>query len=106
MAYGYDVMQKRIVTAWLIFLGIVMLPILPLIPYSNCWYYSFKRYILEGFKGKIIPVASRRWRGYHCVYQDAEGQLWEYTMKKMPRYMPWWRMFIYKGVERRYRGKI
>ena len=100
------IVMKKFTTLWMIFLWFLLLPIIAFIPHSNCWYYSVKRWILEGFRGKVIPVESRRWRGYHCVYQDADGVLWEYTLKRMPRFMPWWKLIVYRGVERRYRGKI
>lgn len=97
---------RVLLTSWMVFLWFILLPVIYFLPQSNCWYYSVKRYILEGFKGKIIPVASKRWRGYHVVYQDRDGQLWEYTLTKMPRHMPWWKLIIYRGTERKYRGKI
>ena len=55
--------MKKLTTLWMIFLWFLLLPIIAFIPHSNCWYYSVKRWILEGFKGKVIPVESRRWRG-------------------------------------------
>ena len=99
-------MTKKLVTLWILFLWIFLLPIVPFINKSNCWYYAICRWVAEGFKGKVVPVASVRWRVYHCVYVDADGVAWEYTLKKMPRFMPWWKLVLYDGIVRRYRGKI
>lgn len=99
--------KHRLITVWAIIVGAIMYPVILFIPnYSNCWYYSLQRFVFEGFQGKVIPVASRRWRGYHCVYQDGDGELWEYTMEHMPRNLPWYRMLVYRGVVRKYRGKL
>tara|TARA_A100001035_G_scaffold280199_1_gene284597 strand:- start:7125 stop:7430 length:306 start_codon:yes stop_codon:yes gene_type:complete len=97
---------SKLMTLWMAFLWLVFLPIVPFISKSNCWYYSIWRWVSSGFKGKIVPVQSRRWRGYHCVYVDEHGIPWEYTMKKLPRFMPWWQFILYDGIVRRYRGKI
>ena len=97
---------RVLMTAWLFLLWFLLMPIVLLTPYSNCWYYAVKRLVFEGFVGKVVPIASKRWRGYHCVYQDVDGVMWEYTMKKIPRNLPWWKLIIYRGVERRYKGKI
>ena len=101
-----NMIGKKLVTTWMILLWVLLLPIIAFIPQSNCWYYAGKRWFLGGFRGKIVPVASRRWRGYHCVYEDEHGQLWEFTLHRMPKFVPWWKLILYRGIERKYRGKL
>ena len=99
--------RSKLVTVWAIIVGAVAYPIVLLMPnYSNCWYYSLQRFVFEGFCGRVVPIESRRWRGYHCIYVDHDGVPWEYTYEKMPRYLPWYKMLVYKGVVRKYRGKF
>lgn len=93
-----------IVTSWMIFLWTLLLPVAPFIKQSNCWYHVTKNRILWG--GKITVIKSKRWSGHHFVWTDRGGETWEYTVKKMPRFTPWWKLVLYSGVERKVRYKV
>ena len=54
----------------------------------------------------ITVIKSKRWSGHHFVWTDRGGETWEYTVKKMPRFTPWWRLVLYSGVERKVRYKV
>ena len=83
-------------------------PIAPIIQYFtgyyNCWYYCYYRKLTRG--GTVHWFQSKRYNGYHWVYQDNNGNAWEYTIPKMPKFTPWWDLLYYKGQERKFRGRI
>ena len=87
----------------MIFLWILLLPIIPFINYSNCWYYAMWHKIRHN--AKIIPMPSKRWSGHHWIWIDSESQAWEYTLTKMPKFTPWYKLVLYKGVVRKFRGR-
>ncbi len=87
---------------------ILLLPLVPFIEaetgYYNCWYYCMYRRLRYG--GKIHWLRSKRYNGFHWVYETNKGDKWEFTLKKMPRFTPWYFLLFYKGEERRFRGKL
>jgi|TARA_R100000005_G_C4915165_1_gene151033 hypothetical protein len=101
-------MKIHFITTMQYIVWIILSPLAPLIwaetGYYNCWYYCVYRKILFG--GKIHWLKSKRYNGYHWVYESENGEKWEYTLKKMPRFTPWYFLLFYRGVERKYRGKL
>jgi len=85
---------------------ITLIPLAPIIKikYYNCWYYCYYRLIIRG--GNVHRFRSKRYNGFHWVYEDNNNQLWEYTIPNMPKFTPWWKLLFYKGVERRFRHKL
>lgn len=87
---------------------VIWLSLAPLAPiikyvtgYYNCWYYCYYRLITQG--GKVHWLRSKRYNGFHWVYEDKNKKLWEYTLYSMPKFTPWWGLLYYKGVERKFR---
>jgi hypothetical protein len=95
-------MKKYIVTGWMIFLWVLIFPVPIFTRYSNCWYWSLWQKITKG--GHMIPYASKRWSGHHWVWKDNNGETWEYTtIRKLPKFSPWWTLVVYKGYSRKFR---
>ena len=46
---------------------------------------------------------SKRWIGYHVVWIDKDGQKFEYTIPRMKRDTPWYKMLFYDGKVRPFR---
>lgn len=98
-------MKKYIITGWMIFLWIIIWPVPFLTKYSNCWYWSLWKKITCG--GRMISIPSKRWSGHHWVWEDHDGNQWEYTTKrKLPKFSPWWTLVVYEGYSRRFRKKL
>lgn len=47
---------------------------------------------------------SKRWAGYHVIWVSPEGEAFEYTIPRMRRDTPWWKMLFYDGSVRRFRN--
>ena len=88
-------MKKKIITAWMLFLWTFAFFIPIFTQYSNCWYWSIWKKITKG--GRVIPIPSKRWGGHHWIWEDKDKVQWEYTLKGLPPYSPWWIMVVYKG---------
>lgn len=99
----FGVIRAWLLTILMLFIWTLLLPIAPFIPHSNCWYFAMKKRILRG--GKVHLIRSKRWSGHHWFWQDKNGLFWEYTMTRMPKFTPFWKLIMYRGVERRFRGK-
>ena len=69
---------------------------------NNCYFWTLERLIMEGGSAKWYP--SKRWRGYHVIWIDKQGQAWEYTIPKMARNTPWYHMLFYSGNVRKFRS--
>ena len=48
---------------------------------NNCYFWTLEKLIAEGGRAKWYP--SKRWRGYHVIWIDKEGQGWEYTVPRL-----------------------
>jgi len=94
-------MKRKLVTAWMIFIWIIIAPVIAFTSYSNCWYYALMQKIKYG--GNMVPISSKRWSGHHWIWIDEDMQPWEYTLTKMPKFTPWYKLIVYKGVVRKFR---
>ena len=68
---------------------------------SNCYFWTLERLIIEG--GRARWYNSQRWFGHHVIWIDKEGQGWEYTIPRMRRNTPWWKMLYYAGTVRKFK---
>ena len=96
-------MKHKLINLWMIFLWCFTFFIPIFTKYSNCWYWSLWQFAFKG--GRIIGIPSKRWGGHHWVWEDKDGVQWEYTLKGLPRYSPWWKMIVYKGFVRKFRTR-
>ena len=69
---------------------------------NNCYFWTLEKLITEG--GKAVWYPSRRWAGYHVIWVSPEGEAYEYTIPRMRRDTPWWKMLFYDGSVRRFRN--
>ena len=71
---------------------------------SNCYIWCAYKRIRYG--GQIKAVRSLRWKGYHTIWIDPQGQAWEYTIPRLKN-KPWWYVpILYNGVVRRIKTSI
>jgi len=68
---------------------------------NNCYFWTLEKLITEGGRAKWYP--SKRWAGYHVIWINPEGEAFEYTIPRMRRDTPWWKMLFYDGSVRRFR---
>lgn len=62
----------------------------------NCLFWVLYKKITQG--GVINYYKSKTWKGFHATWSDANGQEWEYTLKKIKK-QPWWYIpFCYEGI--------
>lgn len=92
---------KWLMTAWMIFIWIIIFPVPIFTRYSNCWYWALWKRITRG--GRMIPLASKRWGGHHWIWEDNNLVQWEYTLKGLPKYSAWWTLIVYNGFVRKFR---
>jgi len=95
-------MKRYLITAWMILIWCLLLPITPFIKQSNCWYYSVKKRISQG--GSIEAIASKYWSGYHFAWIDQDGVFHDYNVRyRLPDHSPWWKFILYSGREREFK---
>ena len=68
---------------------------------SNCYFWTLENLIVNGGRAQWYP--SKRWIGYHVVWIDNDGQKFEYTIPRMKRDTPWYKMLFYDGKVRPFR---
>ena len=69
---------------------------------NNCYFWTLENLITKG--GKAVWYPSKRWAGYHVIWVSPEGEAFEYTIPRMRRDTPWWKMLFYDGSVRRFRN--
>lgn len=68
---------------------------------NNCYFWTLERLISEG--GRARWYNSKRWFGHHVIWIDRDGQGWEYTVPRMSKGTPWYKMLFYNGTVRKFR---
>lgn len=68
---------------------------------SNCYFFVLEQWLMNG--GKAQWYQSKRWIGYHVIWVDRSGQKIEYTIPRLRRGTPWYKMLFYDGEVRRFR---
>lgn len=68
---------------------------------NNCYFWTLERLISRG--GRARWYNSKRWFGYHVIWIDDKGQGWEYTIPRMGKNTPWYKMLFYDGKVRKFR---
>lgn len=96
-------MKGWIVSGLLIVVFVWMWPIRLFTNKSNCYFWTLEQLIFRGGRAEWHP--SRRWIGLHVVWIATDGTPWEYTLANLNRNTPWYKLLIYNGIVRRYRGK-
>ena len=68
---------------------------------NNCYFWTLERLIVRG--GRARWYNSKRWFGHHVIWIDKAGQGWEYTVPRMAKNTPWYKMLFYTGTVRKFR---
>ena len=68
---------------------------------NNCYFWTLENIIRHGGRAEWYP--STRWVGYHVVWVRPDGEKLEYTIPRMKRDTPWYKMLFYQGKVRRFR---
>lgn len=68
---------------------------------NNCYFWTLEQIITRGGSAEWYP--SKRWKGYHVVWISPDGQKLEYTIPRLARGTPWYKMLFYRGTVRRFR---
>ena len=68
---------------------------------NNCYFWTLEKIIKYGGRAEWYP--SKRWNGYHVVWVQPDGTQLEYTLPKMSRNTPWFKMLFYNGKIRKFK---
>jgi hypothetical protein len=95
------VLYRKAITAFLMFIFFWTWPVRFLTRKNNCYFWTLEQLIRHGGQAKWYP--SKRWAGYHVIWISPEGEEWEYTVPRMARNTPWWKLLYYDGTVRKFR---
>jgi len=96
-------MKRWVISFCLIVIFIWVWPIRLFTNKNNCYYWTLEQIILKGGRAEWYDAV--RWAGHHIIWIAPDGTPWEYTPPKVYKNTPWYKLFLYNGEVRRYRGK-
>ena len=97
-----DNITRKIFTLFLFVVFFWSWPVRLFTDKSNCYFWTLEQLIKH--RGRAEWYASKRWMGYHVVWVSPEGTKWEYTIPRMKRDTPWYKMLFYTGKVRPFRS--
>lgn len=95
-------MNRKVITFFLMAIFFWSWPIRLFTAKNNCYFWTLENLIRHGGSAEWYP--SKRWVGYHVVWVSPKGERLEYTIPRMARNTPWWKMLFYDGKVRKFKS--